>query len=234
MFGRKNVPVQRKAILMSKDIEVKREKEDKSCIIPNVMRRKVVALVGTHNGSGCTHLTLALAYKLSYKYNVALVELDKKGDLKGFDMVYELKPGRLGSKKLGKLDLYYYEQNNLIDVLKEGYDYIFLDIGKGIYTNEIGQLKACEFLNEAYRADIKCLVTQTKEWQQKYLADFIKYDGTMNDWIILANMSTKDEVRELRASIKGLTSQVERVPHLENVFDVTGKEFEELVSILSV
>lgn len=223
MFNKKNVPIQRKAILIGKEVEKGVIQAEKHIDAPkgNVssIRSNIITIASTHKGAGCTHMSLSIAFELSKKYFVALVERDPTAELKGFDTVFELKKGNLNSKKLDNLDVYFYGSNELIDIIREKYDYIILDIGTILSATDDGKLVASEDITEVYRADAKILVTQTREWQLKYLADFIKYDKEMKDWLILANLSTEANYKELKKILRITKSEVLKVPYIDDVFN---------------
>lgn len=226
MFTKKSSLV-RKPILLGKENEVKQAEQSKVITETRVpiisSKREVIAVTGVTNGVGSTHIALSIAYVLSKAYSVALVELDEKKDLQGFNETYDLRNGKLNSKKLEELDVYFFGENDLIEILKQKYDFIILDLGKCIYKDEQGIIKAKSILDEAYRADYKILVTQTKEWQLKYLADFIKYDQEMKDWIVLANLSSIKEYKELKQIFNSTQSKVIQIPYIEDVFNCEGE-----------
>lgn len=189
-----------------------------------VPANQTIAFCSTHKGAGCTHISLALAFELSKKYSVALVERDPTAELKAFDTMYDLKKGNLNSKKLDNLDVYFYGANELIHIIKAKYDYIILDIGTLLSVDADGTLVKSEDITEVYRADTKILVTQTREWQLEHLAEFIKYDKDMNDWIILANLSTEKNYKDLKKVLKRTTSEVIKMPYIEDLFNFSINE----------
>ena len=195
--------MKRNPILLNKMIkDVKEEKKYNQEIESN--RSQIIAVVGAYEGAGCTHHALNLAYTLSKNYKTALVELDNKSELVGFNDEYELKEGTLDSKRLEDLEVYFdIEGNNisnLAKIIKQKYEYIILDMGC-IYEDNSKEIKRPEKYNEICRADKRILITQLKEWKNKYFERVINNED-LEDWIIGINLSNIEDFTNLKKEIK--------------------------------
>lgn len=184
---------------------------------------QTIAFCSTHKGAGCTHLALMAAYEISKTYKTALVELDPRGTLNQFEAIYDLKNGLSTSKKLDKLDVYFYERSSLLEIYKQGYEVIVFDIGcildtEGLQENQDSCLT--ENIQEAYKAGKRILVTQLKEWQQLYLAEFLKHENNIEDWKIITNLTNEKEYKQLSKLLKKeyMYSDILNVQYIDDVF----------------
>jgi hypothetical protein len=184
---------------------------------------QTIAFCSTHKGAGCTHLALVAAYELSKTYNTALVELDPTGSLSQFEAIYKLKDGLSNSKKLDQLDIYSYASNNLLEVYKQGYDVIVFDIGciLDITGLKEGQ-DSCllDNIQEAYKSSKRVLVTQIREWQQQYLAEFLKHENDIEGWKVITNLTTEKDYKDLVKLFKKeyMYSDILNVQYIDAVF----------------
>lgn len=193
------------------------------------LKNYTVAFASTHKGVGCTHLALNTAYELSLKNSTALVELDPSSELSGFDECYELPTGRLKSKKLDNLEIYYFGTSQLVDIIQQQYEFIILDIGEILnfkYNTDDKKLNytRSDYYSEAYRASKRIIVTQVREWQEKYLAEFIKTDS-LEGWTVAANLTPKEKYQELTEALRSgdiKNISVVNIPYIENVFKPCG------------
>lgn len=181
-----------------------------------IKRNQIIAIVGAYEGAGCTHHALNLAYTLSKQYKTALVELDKASELEGFNEEYKLEEGVLSSKKLEDLDVYFNSPkkdiNDLAIIFKQKYDYIVLDIGR-LYEEREAGIERVEGYNEVYRADTRILITQLKEWKNKYFERFINNED-IEDWIIGINLTAYDDYKRIKKDIEKVNKQT-KVVNLE-------------------
>lgn len=201
----------------------KRQEEEKIKQEGKSNRTQIIAVASAYAGAGCTHHALNLAYTLSKTHRTALVELDKKAELKGFEEEYNLERGALDSKKLEKLEVHFYtEQIDLMKIIRQKYEFIVLDVGE-LYLKIDTEYKKTSYYTEVCRADTRILISQVKEWKNLYLERFIK-EEVIEEWVIACNLTEAKEYKKLKREIESINKEI-KVVQLEScdVFNGSSK-----------
>ena len=199
------------------DAKVRAEKRDIN-VLSVINGKRVIAIASLFEGAGSTHVSLAIAYCLSKDYDVALVECTNQ-ELASLKGEYKCESGNLNSTRFDNLDIYFKGSNTLIEILKQPYKFIFLDLGKIDYSNQ-------ELMNEMYRADEKIVVTQLSEWKQRYLNKFLEKEIPLDGWTIITNLTSEENYKKLRKilkeELKRGNNNILQMPYTEDVFNYSG------------
>lgn len=190
-------------------------KKDSDVSLPS--NNTIIAVTGTSRGAGCTFIALNIAFNLSKNNRVAILELDKKSELKNFKKIYSLKSEEYFFC-LEKVDIFQYGTD--LDLLMQlDYNYIILDTGY-YFDNSDNGLIITQNMKEVYRADFRVAVMDLREWKQQYVASFIDNISRFNDWFFVGNLVTNDDFETFKKSIKN-KQNLTKVDFLENFFDQT-------------
>ncbi len=152
-----------------------------------------IAISSITSGAGCTFTALNIAFELSERYKVALVELDEKDELRNFEEIYSLKSGEGRSKKLDRVDIFFYEKSNLLDVFQYQYDYIIMDTGI-FMKSQNGVSTMNPNINEILRANKRVLVANIHEWKVGHITKVLEILKDIYRWTITANLASYDRV----------------------------------------
>lgn len=147
--------------------EKKAQLSERVVIKNQLVGRVMIALTGTHSRVGVTHISIALANYLHRKgYSVACLQLNDSTDIEQFVNTYDESVVKNDFLSLKGVDYYSLSESRDINIpFKRNYDFFVLD--SGLYDEN------SYFINEFKRADVKGVVTTAREWEIKYLENFI-------------------------------------------------------------
>jgi len=127
---------------------------------------------------GCTHTSIALAVFLArLRFRVAITEFNDN------PVFYTLEDEKSGKGMLKNcfrrsgVD-FFKKDTRPAEVLRAGYEYIVLDLGRLGWSNEKGFPEKSSSFEEMHRADLQILVAGAAVWQLKDLAPFISENLT--------------------------------------------------------
>lgn len=175
-----------------------RERRERTVTIikDKIVGTVIIAVVGTMNRIGTTHTAISIAkYLSSLKYTVALVEHNKSAV---FQIIKESYSNTLVGENYFCLDnIYFYphdENNTLLDILEEDFNYIVLDMG--IYNS-------CD-LSEFKRANVRVIVSGIKDWELSPLEKLLSEGDTIFKNIYYFTFADQKEFKEIKKSMDQL------------------------------
>lgn len=173
---------------------------EKTVVVEKPVGTMVVAIGGTSRGVGSTYTAISIATFLAGKrLAVAVNELNDNPVF--FTLLEEgARRGRVeGSFRHGNID-FCGKDTSFTEVLQAGYDYVVLDLGQLVSSDEKGILKKSQWFEEMNRADEAILVAGSAIWQLKDLAPFIKEQCT-DSWKLLFRTPNTQMLTELKKEL---------------------------------
>ena len=133
--------------------------------------RKVIGILGTHNGVGVTHTAILMGTYLSEVKNVdtAIFEMNHKPDFQYLEQEYKGNGfSNYESRNFSIYDVHYFKQvkyEELSLLFNQDFDYYILDFGAGTF----------ELLHEFLRCDYKIVLGSLTEWKIHKLLEVYDY-----------------------------------------------------------
>jgi hypothetical protein len=180
-----------------------------------------IGVIGTHHGTGVTHLSILLANYLSewMGKKVAYVEYGQQNDIKYMEQIYEETHG--SAKEHTKEEEFflihrvaYYKSIRPADlamVIGSSYDCIILDLGMDFTKNK----------HEFFRCDRKFVVSSLTPWKQQELERFYEHTRHINqsdEWLYMIPFG---ESREIKQAAKEFRKQFWGIPYEPDPFSLS-------------
>lgn len=169
----------------------------------------IIAVGGANRGVGCTYTTISLASFLRRNnYEVAVIELNENPVF--FTLEDEsCSNGRLkGSFKKGGIDFYWQNGYNhdsiLSEALRAGYNFLIIDLGRLLRTDNMGLVEKSAWFDEMNRAGLPILVSGAATWQIKDLAPCLNQPGS-NRWTLVFSAPGGVEFEQLKKCLSNPT-----------------------------
>lgn len=162
----------------------------------------IIAVGGTNRGVGCTYLSICLATFLRQNnYEVAVVELNDNPVFFALEDE-DCSSGRLkGSFKKAGIDFYWqndYNQGSLLsDALRAGYNFLIVDLGRLLKTDNMSMVEKSVWYDEINRAGLPILVSGAATWQIKDLAPCLNQPES-NRWTLVFSAPGGVELGQLK------------------------------------
>ncbi len=183
----------------------------------------VIGVIGTHHGSGVTHLSILLANYLSewLGKNIAYIECYPQKDIQYMQYIYEGKSMR-GEESTGEKNFFtihrvtYYKSVRPVDlaeIIGDSYDCVVLDLGMDFIKNK----------HEFFRCDRKLVVSSLAPWKQRELERFIELTCHMNqsdEWLYMIPFGQSKEMKQVG---KEFQRQFFGVPYEPNPFSLSAE-----------
>ena len=127
--------------------------------------REVIGLIGTHHGVGVTHTGLLIAFYFGEELGkkTALLECNQHKDMQLIEQAYEWEREEKNAFSFRRITCYKeVKPNQIPQIIGEGYEYIILDFGIDLTTNQ----------EELLRCSTKIVVAGQSEWDLLKLKAF--------------------------------------------------------------
>ncbi len=170
-------------------------------VVEKIVGTVTIAVGGTNRGVGSTYMAIAIADFLNrMKCKVAVVEQNEHPAFFALEDE-DCSRGQLPDAfRINGID-FYKQNSSLVDVLRVGYNYVIVDLGQLIKTDEAGLIIKNIWYDEMSRASLSVLVSGAALWQLKDLASYLKERDTDTWRLVLRTPETglfkqlKDEVK---------------------------------------
>lgn len=180
-----------------------------------------IGVIGTHHGTGVTHLSILLANYLSQWLGkkVAYVEYGQQEDIMHMKNIYSEVYGST-KESSEEEDFFlihrvtYYKSvrpAELAEIIGASYDCIILDLGMDFIKNK----------HEFFRCDRKLVVSSLTPWKQQELERFQQHTCHINqsdEWLYMIPFVKK---RELKQAAKEFRKQFWGIPYEPDPFSLS-------------
>lgn len=189
----------------------------------NESGKLTIGIIGTHHGTGVTHLSILLANYLSewLGKKVAYVEYGGQKDIKFMQYIYE---GTCGSSKESSEEesfflihrVTYYKSvkpTELAEIIGDSFDCVILDLGMDFTKNK----------HEFFRCDKKLVVSSLTPWKQQELERFYEHTCHINqsdEWLYMIPFGERQEIKQ---AAKEFGKQFWGIPYEPDPFSLSEK-----------
>lgn len=176
----------------------------------------IIAVGGANRGAGCTYISICLAAFLRRNnYEVAVIELNENPVFFTLEDEY-CSSGKLeGSFQKGGIDFYWqngYNQDSLLsEALRAGYNFLIIDLGRLLKTDNMGMVEKSAWYDEMNRAGLSILVSGAATWQIKDLAPCLNQPES-NRWTVVFSAPGGVEIEKLKKFLNSPTHLLNFIP----------------------